>query len=150
MTSPLEGIAPTTIYFEDMSVGQSAGFSHMVTEKDIGAFAAVTGDRNPVHLDATYGKASMFGGNIAHGLYTASLFSAILGMKLPGPGTIYLGQTLKFLAPVRPYDEVTVTATIKELIVKGRRVILDCEARVGDNVVLTGEATVIAPPKPSE
>ena len=149
MTSPLEGVEPTTVYYEDMSVGLSEGFSHIVTEKDIGAFAAVTGDRNPVHLDEEYGKASMFGGNIAHGLYTASLFSAILGMKMPGPGTIYLGQSLKFLAPVRPHDEIKVTATVKELIDKGRRVIIDCEAKVGDTVVLTGEATVMAPKKPA-
>lgn len=149
MTAPLEGVTPTTVYFEDMSLGQSESLTHRVTEADIAAFAAVSGDRNPVHIDKAFGQASRFGGNIAHGMYSAGLISALLGMRLPGPGAIYLGQTLSFKAPARPGDELTVSITIKELIDKGRRVIFDCAASVGETVVLEGEATVMAPKKPA-
>ncbi|WP_096173917.1 MaoC family dehydratase [Cohaesibacter sp. ES.047] len=150
MNAPLKGVAPRTVYYEEMSIGQSESFRHMVSDKDISAFAAVSGDYNPVHVDKAYGEASRFGGNIAHGLYTASLFSALLGMRLPGPGAIYVEQTLKFMAPVRPGDELEVSVSIKEMIDRGRRVILDCEAKVDGALVLSGEATVLAPPKPAQ
>lgn len=149
MTTPLEGIKPTTVYYDDMSVGQSESFNHTVTEADIAAFAAVSGDFNPIHVDKVHGEASQFGGNIAHGLYTASLFSAILGMKLPGPGAIYISQSLSFMAPVRPNDELTISVTVKEMIDRGRRAVLDCVAQVGDVVVLKGEAQVKVPKKPA-
>ncbi|WP_319531052.1 MaoC family dehydratase [uncultured Cohaesibacter sp.] len=149
MNAPLQGVAPRTVYYEDMSIGQSEGLSHVVTEEDIAAFAAVSGDYNPVHVDKAYGEASRFGGNIAHGLYTASLFSALLGMRLPGPGAIYVSQSLKFMAPVRPGDKLEVSVTIREMVNRGRRVVLDCEAKVDGALVLSGEAIVMAPKKPT-
>ena len=148
MTAPLEGVEPRTVYFENMQVGQSESFSHVVSDADIAAFANLSGDHNPLHVDKDYGQASRFGGNIAHGLYTASLFSAILGMRLPGPGAIYLSQSLKFSAPVRPGDTITITVTVRSLTERGRRVTLDCVAKVGDETVLAGEAKVIAPKRP--
>lgn len=138
----------TTVYFEDMSVGQSVSLTRIVTERDIASFADLSGDYNPIHVDKAFGKASRFGGNIAHGIFTASLVSTLLGMQLPGVGTIYLGQSMQFKAPVRPGDELVVSVTIRELVPRGRRVILDCLAKVGDVEVLTGEATVLAPKKP--
>lgn len=150
MTAPLEGIKAQTVYYEDMQIGQRESFTHQVSESDIAAFADLTGDHNPVHIDKAYGENSRFGSNIAHGLYTASLFSAILGMRLPGPGAIYVSQTLQFKAPVRPGDAVTVSATVKAKEDKGRRVTLDCCAEVDGLVVLTGEATVMAVRKPKD
>ena len=149
MTAPLQGVQPQTIYYEDMTVGQKESFTHTVSEEDISAFADLTGDKNPIHIDKAYGEASRFGGNIAHGMYTASLFSAILGMRLPGPGAIYISQSLQFKAPVRPGDAVTVSATVRSKEDKGRRVTLDCSAEVDGLIVLSGEATVMAPKKPS-
>nr|WP_321462713.1 MaoC family dehydratase [uncultured Cohaesibacter sp.] len=148
MSAPLQGVQPQTVYYEDMQIGQKESFTHEVTESDISAFANLTGDHNPVHVDKAYGEASRFGGNIAHGLYTASLFSAILGMRLPGPGAIYISQSLQFKAPVRPGDAVTISATVREKNDKGRRVTLDCSAEVDGLVVLSGEATVMAVKKP--
>ncbi|WP_319411061.1 MaoC family dehydratase [uncultured Cohaesibacter sp.] len=148
MSAPLQGVQPQTVYYEDMQIGQKESFTHEVTEGDISAFANLTGDHNPVHVDKAYGEASRFGGNIAHGLYTASLFSAILGMRLPGPGAIYISQSLQFKAPVRPGDAVTISATVREKNDKGRRVTLDCSAEVDGLVVLSGEATVMAVKKP--
>lgn len=149
MTAPLDGAQARTVYYEDMSLGQSEGFSHCVSEADIAAFATVSGDHNPIHIDKNCGQASRFGGNIAHGLYTASLFSALLGMRLPGPGAVYLSQTLNFAAPVRPGDTLDVSVTIKEMIERGHRVVMQCEAKVGETLVLSGEATVMAPQKPT-
>ncbi len=90
-----------------LQVGQSADFSKMVTEADVVRFAEITGDRNPVHLDAAYAERSPFGGRIAHGMLTASFISTVLAMRLPGPGTIYLSQSLRFLRPVRLGETVT-------------------------------------------
>ncbi|MCT4654730.1 MAG: MaoC family dehydratase [Cohaesibacter sp.] len=149
MNAPLSGVEAQTIYYDDMSVGQSESFSHVVTDADIAAFAAVSGDHNPIHVDKDYGASSQFGSCIAHGLYTASLFSAILGMRLPGPGAIYISQTLSFMAPVKPGDELTVSVTVEEKIDRGRRVRLACDARVGETVVLQGEAQVKAAKKPA-
>ncbi|WP_319569249.1 MaoC family dehydratase [Cohaesibacter marisflavi] len=149
MTAPLEGVAPRTIYYEDMQIGQQESLIHTVTESDISAFADLTGDHNPIHIDKAHGAASRFGSNIAHGIYTAGLLSAILGMRLPGPGSIYVSQTLQFKAPVRPGDTVTVTATVKDLQDKGRRVTLDCAAEVDGLSVMSGEAVVMAPKKPT-
>ncbi|WP_316861507.1 MaoC family dehydratase [uncultured Cohaesibacter sp.] len=149
MSAPLEGVSARTVYYEDTFIGQCESFNHIVSDEDIAAFATVSGDHNPVHVDKAYGEASRFGGNIAHGLYTASLFSAILGMRLPGPGAIYISQTLQFKAPVRPGDNVKVSATVKDMSDKGRRVTLECLAEVDGQVVLCGEAKVMAPKKPA-
>ena len=115
------------------------------TEADIAAFAVLSEDHNPIHLDEAYARETTFGGIIAHGMMTASLVSAVIGEQLPGHGTVYLGQTLKFLAPVRPGDRLEARATVVDVNYAKRRVTLDCACRVGDKVVLTGEALVMAP-----
>ncbi|NWH07547.1 MAG: MaoC family dehydratase [Alphaproteobacteria bacterium] len=125
--------------------GLSSSFDKVVSERDITMFGEVTGDMNPVHFDEAYATATPFKGRIAHGMLGGSLFSTILGTRLPGPGTIYMGQTLKFKAPVRIGDRVTATCTVREVVPEKRRVTLDCIARVGDLVVIEGEALVLAP-----
>ncbi|MGB0960953.1 MAG: MaoC family dehydratase [Halocynthiibacter sp.] len=133
-----------TIHYEDMHVGLNRSLTKTIGEHEINLFAEVSEDRNPIHLDEEVGKASMFGTRIAHGMLSASLFSAIIGERLPGHGTIYLTQNLKFTAPVKIGDTVTATITVAEILPKGR-VALTCEARVGDTVVIKGDAMVLAP-----
>ena len=128
---------------EDLQPGMSASFAKTVSEADILLFSAVSGDLNPAHLNEEYAKTTMFGGRIAHGMLTAGFISAVLANKLPGPGTIYLGQTLKFKAPVRAGDTVTATVTVREVFVDKKRVILDAVCKVGDKVVLEGESTML-------
>ena len=137
---------PGTVHLEDLTVGMSRSLTKTLSQDVVAAFADVSEDRNPIHLDEAAGKASVFKQNIAHGMLGASLFSALLGEHLPGHGTIYLGQTLKFLAPVPVGAKVTATVTVKE-IKERKRVVLTCEAHVGDTVVISGEATVLAPSK---
>ena len=108
-------------------------------------FAELSTDHNPVHLDDAYARDTIFEGRIAHGMLTAGLISAVIGEQLPGHGTVYLGQTLKFRAPVRPGDRVEATVVVREIDHSRRRVTLDCACRVGDKVVLEGEALVLAP-----
>jgi 3-hydroxybutyryl-CoA dehydratase len=128
---------------EDLQPGMSASFAKTVTEADILLFAGVSCDINAVHLNEEYAKTTMFGGRIAHGMLTAGFISAVLANKLPGPGTIYLGQTLKFKAPVRAGDTVTTTVTVREVFVDKKRVILDAVCTVRDKVVLEGESTML-------
>lgn len=144
--------APKGLFFEDLTIGMTESLSHKVEDKDIVAFADLSGDHNPIHLSDDYAKTTRFGARIAHGLYTASLFSALIGMKLPGPGAVYLSQTLHFKAPVKLGDEVTVSVEVTELVAKGRRCKLRCDAKVGGALVLEGEALVMVPsrePKPA-
>ncbi|MDD5296334.1 MAG: MaoC family dehydratase [Rhodocyclaceae bacterium] len=129
----------------ELAVGMTASFTKTITEADIILFSAVSGDINPAHLDEEYAKTTVFGGRIAHGMLSAGLISAVLANRLPGPGTIYLGQTLSFRAPVRPGDTVKATVTVKSVIPAKRRVVLDTVCTVGDTVVITGEATMLAP-----
>ena len=125
------------------SIGARATFVRTITDSDIVRFAEVSGDRNPVHLDAAYAARSFFGERIAHGFLTGSMISAVIGMDLPGPGSIYLGQTLKFLAPVRIGDTVTVSVEVIGVREEKRLLTLrtDCTNQNG-TLVLTGEATV--------
>ncbi|MAA96847.1 MAG: acyl dehydratase [Stappia sp.] len=134
-----------TLFYEDLSLGQTESLTKIVSASDVVGFAEVSGDRNPIHLSEHFAARTPFRTRIAHGLYTASLISALLGTRLPGPGAIYLSQTLKFRAPVRIGDEVVVSVTIAELIERGHRARLDCLCKVGDTVVLEGEATVKVP-----
>ncbi len=129
---------------EDLRPGQTASFAKTVTEADILLYAAVSGDLNAVHLNEEFAATTQFGGRIAHGMLTAGFISAVLGNRLPGPGTIYLGQTLKFKAPVRPGETVTATVTVREVITEKRRAILETVCTVAGKVVLEGEATVMA------
>jgi 3-hydroxybutyryl-CoA dehydratase len=134
-----------TLYFEDLSVGMRESYSKQVKSSDVVGFAEISGDRNPIHLSEHFAAKTPFGGRIAHGLYTASLISAVIGTRLPGPGAIYISQTLRFLAPVRIGDTVEASVEIVELSEKGRRGKLRCECRVGETVVLEGEAEVKVP-----
>ncbi|MFQ8432991.1 MaoC family dehydratase [Amaricoccus sp. W119] len=134
-----------TICVEDLEIGMTRSLAKTITDREIELFAEVSSDRNPVHLDDAYAQDTIFEGRIAHGMLTAGLISAVIGEQLPGHGTVYLGQTLRFMAPVRPGDRVEAEVTVLTIDHAKRRVTLDCKCRVGDTVVLKGEATVLAP-----
>ena len=136
------------LYFEDLSVGMSETLLKTVSSTDVVGFAEVTGDRNPVHLSEHFAAKTSFGTRIAHGLYTASLISAVLGTRLPGPGAIYVSQTLNFRAPVRIGDTVEVKVEVAELVPERRRARLACTCSVAGEVVLDGEALVKVPARP--
>jgi 3-hydroxybutyryl-CoA dehydratase len=126
----------------------SENYVHTVTERDIQMFGELSGDMNPAHFDEAYAATTPFKTRIAHGMLSASYISTILGMKMPGPGTIFMSLTTKFKASVRIGDEVTATCTVREVIAEKRRVIFDCACKVGDLVVIEGEAMVMAPSRP--
>ncbi|SNT72581.1 3-hydroxybutyryl-CoA dehydratase [Paracoccus seriniphilus] len=134
-----------TIVIEDLEVGMTRHLQKQITDRDIELFAEVSTDRNPVHLDDSYAQDTIFEGRIAHGMLTAGLVSAVIGEQLPGHGTVYLGQTLKFMAPVRPGDMVRAEVTVETIDHAKRRVTLATRCLVGDTVVLKGEAVVLAP-----
>ena len=128
---------------EDLRVGMSASFSKTITEADLVLFAGVSGDNNAMHVNEEFAAATPFGGRIAHGMLTASVISAAIANKMPGPGTIYLGQNLRFRAPVRPGETVHATVTVTEIVVDRRRVTLSTICRVGEKVVIEGDALVM-------
>ena len=134
-----------TICIEDLEIGMTRHLRKAITDRDIELFAEVSTDRNPVHLDDAYARDTIFEGRIAHGMLTAGLISAVIGEQLPGHGTVYLGQSLKFLAPVRPGDVVMAEVTVAAIDHSRRRVTLETRCSVGDTVVLRGEALVLAP-----
>lgn len=136
-----------TLSFEDLSVGMTEKLSKTVASSDVVGFAEVTGDRNPIHLSEHFAAKTPFGTRIAHGLYTASLISAVLGTRLPGPGAIYISQTLNFRAPVKIGDTVEVTVAVAELVPARFRARLTCSCAVDDEIVLDGEAWVKVPSK---
>lgn len=129
-----------------MKLGDSASTAKTISESDVYLFAGITGDHNPAHVNETAASQTPFGGRIAHGILSAGLISAVLAMKLPGPGTIYLGQELKFTKPVRFGDTVTATCTVSELIPEKNIAKLDttCTNQRGE-VVIKGTATVMPP-----
>lgn len=131
---------------DEIAVGARAACSRTITDADIRAFAEATGDVNPVHLDDAAASRSIFGGRVAHGMLGAGLISAVLGTQLPGPGTIYLAQSLRFTKPVRIGDTITATVEVLEVLAPKRRVRLAtrCSNQRGE-VVLDGEATVMVP-----
>ena len=130
---------------DELEVGQAATLEHTVTDEDIQKFAEVSGDNNPVHLDEAYAAETMFEGRIAHGMLSAAYISAVLGTRLPGPGAIYVSQSLKFKAPVRIGDTVSTRVEVREINAKRRRAWLDTTCSVGETVVLEGEAEVMLP-----
>ena len=132
-------------HIDQLQPGMSASIAKTVTETDIILFAGISTDVNPAHLDEEYAKGTMFGGRIAHGMLSAGFISAVLANHLPGPGTIYLSQTLKFKAPVRPGDTVRATVTVKEVNVAKNRVTLDTVCTVGGKVVIEGECLMMPP-----
>jgi 3-hydroxybutyryl-CoA dehydratase len=137
-----------TLYFEDLRVGMRESYAKTVKSSDVVGFAEITGDRNPIHLSEHFAAKTPFKGRIAHGLYTASLISAVIGTRLPGPGAIYISQTLKFLAPVKIGDTVDAMVEVVELIEQKQRARLACICKVGATAVLEGEAVVKIPRRP--
>lgn len=133
------------LFFEDLKVGQTALYARTLTETDIVLFAGISGDNNPVHINEEFASNTMFSGRIAHGMLSAAFISTVLGMKLPGPGAIYVSQTLRFKAPVRAGDTLNVRATVTDLVPDKRRATLSTVITVGNRVVLEGEAVVIVP-----
>lgn len=131
--------------FEDLEIGMSAAIGHTVNDADILMFAGVSGDTNPVHLNNEFAESTMFEGRIAHGMLSASFISAVFGTKLPGPGCIYLAQSLKFKAPVKVGDTVVARVTVCELVREKRRVIFDTVCTVRGKVVLDGQAEIFVP-----
>jgi 3-hydroxybutyryl-CoA dehydratase len=134
-----------TMVIEDTEIGMVCTLTKEVTDRDIELFAEVSTDRNPVHLDDAYAADTIFAGRIAHGMLTAGLISAVIGEQLPGHGSVYLGQSLKFLAPVRPGDIVTAEVEVLEIDYSKRRVTLDTRCLVDGKPVLKGQASVLAP-----
>ena len=134
-----------TICIEDIEMGMTRYIRKIITDRDIEKFAEVSTDHNPVHLDDDYARDTIFEGRIAHGMLTAGLISAVIGEQLPGHGTIYMSQNLKFLAPVRPGDLVHAEVRVVDMVIDKRRVKLDCRCEVNGKNVLVGEAMVLAP-----
>lgn len=145
MLDTTHNLPRSTICIEDLEIGMVRSLTKEVTDRDIALFAEVSTDRNPVHLDESYAQDTIFGGRIAHGMLTAGLISAVIGEQLPGHGTVYLGQSLKFMAPVRPGDRVTAEVRVLAIDHARRRVTLETTASVGQTTVLKGEALVLAP-----
>ena len=137
------------LFFEDLSFGQNAEMTRTVGESDIAAFAAVSGDDNPVHLDAAFAATTPFKERIAHGLLSASYISALIGTRLPGPGAIYISQTLSFKRPVKIGDAVTTRVEITALNEEKARATFQCTCLVNGKPVLEGEAVVMAPRRPA-
>ncbi len=137
-----------TFYFEDLDLGMEASVTKTVTMEDIRTFATVSGDFNPVHLDPEYAAKTIFKDVIAHGLLTASYISTVFGMKMPGPGAIYVSQSLNFKAPVKVGDEVLARVVVVDLMSAKRRARFDCFCTVKGKTVLDGEAIMMVPARP--
>lgn len=130
--------------YSDLSIGQSAEVTHTVTEEDIKTFGDLSGDYNPLHFDEEWAKTTMFKGRIAHGLLSASFISTAIGMKLPGPGTIYLSQSMKFMGPVRIGDTITASVEVVALNDEKQRVTLKTVCtNQNQDVVVDGEALIM-------
>jgi len=135
-------------YVEDLKPGMSETFAKTVSDRDVALFGEVSGDMNPVHFDEDYAKGTVFRGRIAHGMLSLSYVSTVLGMQMPGPGTIFMSASSRFKAPVRIGDTVAATVTVREINREKRRVIFDYVCKVGDTTVVDGEALVMAPARP--
>ncbi len=143
------GNTPKSVYFEELTVGQEASQSNTVTADIIRAFADVSGDRNPVHVDAEYAATTMFKERIAHGMLSAAYISAVFGMQLPGPGAIYISQTLNFKAPVKIGDTMVTTVKVAELVPEKKRAKFECVCTVNGKPVVQGEAVLMVPARPT-
>lgn len=143
MTNPMDKLHG--YYFEDLEVGMHDVYAKTITDADIVVFTGISGDTNPVHLNHEFAAGTMFEGRIAHGMLSAGFISTVIGTKLPGPGCIYVGQTLKFKAPVRVGDTVAAHCTVTELMPEKKFIKLSTQCMVGDKVVIDGEATIMVP-----
>jgi len=141
----MDGTLRRGMVFEDLAVGMEASYARHVTESDIAIYAVLTGDNNPLHLDAEYAAGTIFKTRIAHGMLTAGYLSTIFGTRLPGPGCIYVSQSLSFRGPVRIGDEVTAKVVLIELIAAKKRAIFACDCSVAGKTVLQGEAVLMVP-----
>ncbi|MEM9319969.1 MAG: MaoC family dehydratase [Pseudomonadota bacterium] len=141
----LDNIQTGTITIENLSVGMMRYVEKLVTDRDIELFAEVSTDHNPVHMDEDFARDTIFQGRIAHGMLSAGLISAVIGEQLPGHGTVYLSQTMKFLAPVRPGDMVRAEVTVLSIDHAKRRAVLQTVCTVNDKTVVAGEAQVLVP-----
>ena len=139
---------PAITYFEDLTLGQEASYSTTVSEMDVTKFAEVSGDTNPVHLDEEYASSTRFKGRIVHGMLSAGYISAVFGTKLPGPGAIYVSQSIKFTAPVRIGDTVETRVKIIELNPEKKRAKFETICSVAGTPVLKGEAELMVPKRP--
>ena len=137
------------LFFEDLAEGQSAETLKIVGAADVEAFAAVSGDINPVHLDEAYARTTPFQGRIAHGMLSAAYISAVIGTKLPGPGAIYLSQSLRFRRPVKLGDPVVTRVTIQSLDARRGHATLATVCQVDGKTVVEGEAVIMVPRKPA-
>ena len=133
------------VFFEDLSIGQSAEYDRTVTESDILQFSELSGDTNPLHLDESYAAQTLFKGRIAHGMLSVGFLSAVLGTRLPGPGSIYVTQNLRFKAPVRIGDKVVAKVEVVALDQPGNRATFKTTCLVGDKVVIDGDAVLMVP-----
>jgi 3-hydroxybutyryl-CoA dehydratase len=144
----MSGDSLVEFHFEDLSIGQNAVFAKTVTEADIVAFAGVSGDFNPVHINEEWAKTTMFKGRIAHGALSVAYISNVLGMKLPGPGSIYVSQSVRFKAPVRIGDTVVTRAEVTALVPEKKFVTLKTTCSINGKVVTDGEAVMMVPSRP--
>lgn len=133
---------------EELELGQSARFSKTITEADIYGFAGITGDFNPAHVDEEFAKNTFFKTRIAHGMLTASFISTIIGTMLPGPGSIYMGQRVDFLAPVRVGDTITAAAEVIEIISEKKRIRMKTTCRNQDGTLVVDGEALVSPPRP--
>jgi 3-hydroxybutyryl-CoA dehydratase len=134
-------------YFEDLREGMQDVYAKTITDADVMSFAGISGDTNPIHLNHEFASETMFEGQVAHGMLTASFISTVIGTKLPGPGCIYVGQNLRFKAPVKVGDTVTATCTVTSLDTEKRTIEMETICSVAGEVVLDGEATILVPSK---
>ena len=135
----------TSYCFENLEVGMRGEYRRRISQADVEHFAEVSGDVNPLHLDAAFAGRTMFKGPIVHGMYTAAMISTVIGTRLPGPGCIYMSQNIRFLAPVRVGEEVVASATVVELFHGKHRARLETLCQVGEIEVIRGEALILVP-----
>ena len=135
------------LYFEDLEEGMRDAYAKTITDADVITFVGISGDTNPVHLNHEFASETLFEGQVAHGMLTASFISTVIGTKLPGPGCIYVSQNLRFMAPVKIGDTVTATCTISRLIPEKHMIEMETICSVGGKTVLDGQATILVPTK---
>lgn len=133
------------LYIEDIEIGMSASFEKTVSERDVTAFATLSGDTNPLHLDEEFARGTRAGQRVVHGMVTASLISTLVGCRLPGPGCLWMGQTIRFLEPVRVGARVLARAEVVEIMQERQRIRMLTTCQVGETVVIDGEALVWVP-----
>ena len=136
-------------YLEDLEVGMSDSFAKTITDADVTLFAGISGDTNPIHINADYAATTPFEKRIVHGMFSAALISTVAGTKLPGPGAIYIDQQIKFKAPVFIGDTAKASVTVSDIDQRRRRVKCKTEVHVGEKLVATGEATFMVDKKPA-